>query len=52
MVDRPSQSAGSGGVSAAVRKLARFPGGLTMEAMWPLLDSTNPERPPSSWVLR
>jgi hypothetical protein len=53
VVDPASQSAGSGGLSGAVRKLAfRFPGGLTMEAMWPLVDRTNRERPPSSRVLR
>ena len=29
-----------------------LPGGLTSEAMWPLVDSTKRVSPPSSWVLR
>jgi hypothetical protein len=49
----PSHSYGSGGVSAATLNVdLGLPGGLTSEAMWPLVDRMNLVSPPSSWVLR
>jgi hypothetical protein len=42
---------GSSGHSLAIWYLAfSFPGGLTIAAMCPLVESKNRGRPPSSWV--
>jgi len=41
-----------GGLGATWNRAFGLPGGLTIDAMCPLVDSTNRTSPPSSWVLR